>query len=153
LRSTAFVQAIALDLGQAFCRDLLLELGDLGDVLLEIGAGEKRVAHAGDNCDPRSVVVAETIPGLTQQFEMLHIRAVPRFRPIDRDQHDMIGIALIVDRHGADSSDAASPSASRQVHRAPSVTGQAMRRSRIAIFKSSGTTIRRCATMVARRSR
>ena len=63
-RAGAVVEAVPVDLGQALLGDLLLELGDLGDVALQVGAGEERFADAGDDRDPRVVVGLRTAPTL-----------------------------------------------------------------------------------------
>ena len=78
--------------------DLLLQLGDLGDVGLEVGAHAERLAHAGDDGHPGFVVVLEAPPGLGQIPEVVHIQRVAG-RPVDRD-HDYVLVAhLVVDGH------------------------------------------------------
>ena len=91
-RARAVVEAVAVDLGEAFVGDLLLELGDLRDVALEVRAGEERVADAGDDRDPRVVVGGEPLPRFAQQLEVLHVARVAGFRTVDRDPHDVIAV-------------------------------------------------------------
>ena len=95
----AVVEAVPVDLGEPLLRDLLLELRDLGDVALEVGAGEERVADAGDDRDPRVVVGVETLPRFAEQLEVLHVGRVARFGTIDRDQDDVLVIPLVMNPH------------------------------------------------------
>ena len=88
----AVVEAVAVDLGEALLRDLGLELGDLGDVLLQVGAREERLADAGDDRDPRLVVGGEPFPCFAEQLEVLHVARVARLGPIDRDDDDVLGV-------------------------------------------------------------
>ena len=58
--------------------DLLRQLGDLRDVGLEVGAGHEAGRYAGDDRDPRVVVVAEASPRLGQVAEVVAGRARSR---------------------------------------------------------------------------
>ena len=78
LRSTASVPSrsrqpsISVDLTAA---DLLGQLGDLGDVGLEVGAGHEAAVHARDDRHPEVVVLAEVAPRLRQVAEVVQVEA------------------------------------------------------------------------------
>src|SRR5262249_54873186 len=45
------------------------------------------------------VLGGEAFPRFAQELEVLHVARVAGFGPIDRDEDDVLGIALVVDRH------------------------------------------------------
>ena len=96
----AVVEPVAVDLAQPFLLDALGDFGDLGDVRLEIRAGEERVADAGDDRDPRPLVLVEALPRHPELLEVLHVGRVPRLGPVDRDAGDVLVVPLVVDGHG-----------------------------------------------------
>jgi hypothetical protein len=51
---------------------------------------------------PRLVVGRKALPRLAQQLEVLHVARVAGVRTIDRDEHDVVDVVLVVDRHGSD---------------------------------------------------
>ena len=93
------VEAVAVDLLEPLLGDLLLVLGDLGDVLLEIRTDEERVLDAGDDRHPGVLVGVEPVPRLPQELEVLHVRGVAGLGPVDGDEHDVLVVVFVVNRH------------------------------------------------------
>ncbi len=45
------------------------------------------------------VVGAEALPCLAQRLEVVHVGRVACLGPVDRDEDDVLGVLLVVDRH------------------------------------------------------
>jgi hypothetical protein len=98
-RLRAVVEPVTVDLAEALVLNPLGNLGDLGDVLLEVGAGEEGVAHARDDGDPRLGVVVEALPRHAELLEVLHVGRVAGLGPIDRDADDVVVVPFVMNRH------------------------------------------------------
>jgi len=98
-RVGAVAQLAAVDFGDFTGSDLLLHLGDLGDVGLEVGAGHEVLPHTGDDGRPGIIVLPEPPPGSCQIAEVIHVQRVLGLGPINGDEHDVLVVLLVVDGH------------------------------------------------------
>ena len=97
------VDPVAVQFLQLATGDVLLQLGDLGDVGLEIGTHAEGVTHAGDDGHPGLVLLTETVPGHPQLGEVVHVETVHGLGSVDGDPHHMVVTGLVVDGHAISS--------------------------------------------------
>ena len=78
--------------------ELVGPFGDDRDEALQVRPDAVHVADAGEDGDPRLVVVAEADPRVGELAEVLEVEGVPPLGPVDRDRDDATPL-LVVDRH------------------------------------------------------
>ena len=90
-------QPLSNELIVGFSQNVPRELAGRARTVPQVGADAERTARAGDDRDPRVLVVAEARERVVEAAAHLAVDRVQRFRPVVRDRRDVIG-ALVFDR-------------------------------------------------------